>query len=269
MKPRKKPTRFQRPRDHVQGFVQEFRTLVGPYGAYTAFSDFCEMSALAIANSVDQARRGPREDRYLRLINSYAKKEERIVFPSLLARVVNALEGEPQDFLGVVCTELKLLDRKRGQFFTPYHVSHMMAKMLLHDAQNEIDQHGFIQAAEPCCGPGGMTIALAHALLDQGINFQQRLHVTCQDIDRRMAWMCYIQASLMGVPAFVNIGNSFKDEVLDTFVTPMHFMAGWPGKLAGRREKEQAAAAQAATAAPDQGLAFPVDLRDQLPLAAE
>ena len=55
--------------------------------------------------------------------------------------------------------------------------------MLVHDAQRLFAEQEFIRAHEPCVGSGAMVIALAQALHEEGINYQQCLHVTAIDLD--------------------------------------------------------------------------------------
>lgn len=58
------------------------------------------MAACSISNAVDKSHFDEREKTYLRIINKY-EKEERQLFPQLLAYTVLALEENPeQDFLG-------------------------------------------------------------------------------------------------------------------------------------------------------------------------
>ena len=62
------------------------------------------MSATAIANACDQQgeTHDAREKEYLSIINRYTKAEQQ-TFPELLAKLVEALEEDPeQDFLGKI-----------------------------------------------------------------------------------------------------------------------------------------------------------------------
>ena len=68
-----------------------------------------------------------------------------------------------------------------------------MAKMLFSGVAAEIEQKGFITLMEPAAGAGGMVIAAASALLDEGINYQQTLHATLVDIDAAACHMAYTQ----------------------------------------------------------------------------
>ena len=84
----------------------------------------------------------------------------------------------------------------------------------------------------------------------QDINYQQRLHVTAVDIDRRAVHMAYIQFTLMHIPAVVIVGNSLSMEMHEYWYTPAHILGGWTAKLA-RADAEDAARARI-DPAPDQ-----------------
>ncbi|MGF6483464.1 hypothetical protein [Paraburkholderia sp. JPY419] len=56
---------------------------------HTVFSDFVELSALAISNSVDRAQFDAREKRYLDIVGKY-KKEEVAKFPQMLGLLVES-----------------------------------------------------------------------------------------------------------------------------------------------------------------------------------
>lgn len=53
--------------------------------------------------------------------------------------------------------------KQAGQFFTPYHVSQLTAQIVTENAVN-----GKYQVHEPSCGSGGMIIAVADKLRQQG-----------------------------------------------------------------------------------------------------
>lgn len=63
------------------------------HSTWEAFSDFCEVSAIAISNSVDWRQREEREKRYLETIARYEPKEQ-ARFPEMFALLVQALENE-------------------------------------------------------------------------------------------------------------------------------------------------------------------------------
>jgi type I restriction-modification system DNA methylase subunit len=91
-----------------------------------------------------------------------------------------------------------------GQFFTPFHVSELIAGVTL---QKE-DENGKITINEPCSGSGGMVLAAVKALMKKGKNPQQVLNVVAQDLDWNCIYMSYVQLSLNGLDAIVIQGDS-------------------------------------------------------------
>jgi type I restriction-modification system DNA methylase subunit len=129
----------------------------------------------------------------------------------MLGVLVMDLETGPTDVLGSVYHELELHNKWAGQYFTPFTICEFMAKMTLADSgdlKEKIEARGFVRAAEPSCGSGAMMIALALGMKAEGINYQQDLHVTATDVDLKCVHMCFIQSSLLGIPAVIIHGNS-------------------------------------------------------------
>ena len=110
---------------------------------YTVFKDFCELAALSMSNAVDRAQYETREARYRQIVKGY-KSDEVARFPEMLACLTLSLEGNMKDCLGQLFMALELGNSKAGQFFTPYHVSLMMAKMICGDVKAQCVARGYI-----------------------------------------------------------------------------------------------------------------------------
>jgi hypothetical protein len=222
------------------------------HSTWQVFGDFVEMSAISISNAIDAQQREKREARYMEIVKRYERRELDL-FPQMLARLVDELEAKPEDVLGRVFHELELHNKYTGQFFTPYPLCQMMAKMQTCDghAQAIVEKRGFITAAEPACGSGAMVIALAEALREEGINYQRYLHVTATDVSAPCIHMAYLQLSLLHIPARIIHGNSLSLEEFARWYTPAHIIGGWDTKL---RRKEAVAEHEPS---PDQPEIFP------------
>uniref|UniRef100_UPI003F491EFB N-6 DNA methylase n=1 Tax=Cupriavidus taiwanensis TaxID=164546 RepID=UPI003F491EFB len=145
------------------------------------FSDFVEMSALAISNAVDRHHYEPREKRYLEIAKKY-DRDELGRFSAMLGALTMTFEERVQrlvpngdglaDILGQTYMMLDLGNERAGQFFTPYTVSRLMAGINVGDGNPYVDRDGFVTIEEPACGAGGMVIACADALHDAGRNYK-------------------------------------------------------------------------------------------------
>lgn len=224
-------------------FIENFNRLCNQHQSWQVWQDFVNMSACAIANTVD-----PRTDVWMARENSYMttvkrySKEELDLISELLSITTLALEENPaQDFLGKLYMQFNLENKWHGQFFTPWHIAELMAKMLVGDNLKEkIVSEGYISVNDPCCGAGCMLIAFANICKDDlKVNYQKDVLFVGQDIDPVVAKMCYIQISLLGCPGYVVIGNSLTEPIggtdtipivtnnNDIWYTPLWFMGFW------------------------------------------
>ena len=229
-KPRTKPPP-QTTRDYLTTLEHAIRQLSYGQHLFTTFRHFVELSAIAFSNVADAINKAAREEQYLSIVKQY-KPEEFQQFPSLLGMLVACLEQEPTDVLGVLYHRLELHNEQAGQFFTPYPVCQAMAKMLVHDAKRVVAEQEFIRAHEPCVGSGAMVMALAQALRDEGINYQQCLHVTAIDLDLLAVHMAYVQCTLLHIPALILHGDTLRAKTYSIWRTLAHVMGFWDAKLA-------------------------------------
>lgn len=190
-------------------FLRVFSDLCCSKSDWQVWTDFIYLAAVAIANSVD--REGPvhdaREERCMTVLNGY-RESERAQFPDLLEILVNALEQNPdQDFLGEMFMAMELGSHWHGQFFTPYSVCRMMAKMQITSSEKELKARGWVGVNDPACGAGALLIAARNEFAGHGIGWLQTFFVA-QDIDQNAGLMCYIQLSLLGCAGYVVIADT-------------------------------------------------------------
>lgn len=205
---RKKPAgkNSEKHLDARKEFLRVFRQLTYRHRSWDIWSDFIIMFACALSNPVDKDHFDEREALYLRTIKRYNKQEQPL-FSELAAYTVVALEeNQEQDFLGSIYVE-------------------------------KVKKDGYITLNDPCCGAGATLIAGIHAarkrLEKVNLNYQNHILVAAQDIDMVVALMCYIQLSLLGVAAYIKVGNSLtepmtENDSLDNYwFTMMYFSDIW------------------------------------------
>jgi hypothetical protein len=240
---------------HQRNLITLIKKFSHSHHTHTVFADFVEMAAISISNAIDRTQFDLREKRYLDIVRKYSK-EEVALFPQMFAELAESFElrvammrkaasagaatSSLTDVLGETYMMLELGNARAGQFFTPYHVSRMMAMMVVGDGGPAVRDHGFLRLQEPACGAGGMVIAVADSLNDAGHNYQQVMHATCIDIDPCCVHMAYVQLSLLHIPAVVVHGNALTLDVWGMWYTPAHVIGGWKWKLR-RREAESRA----------------------------
>jgi type I restriction-modification system DNA methylase subunit len=208
-------------------FIKIFDGIAKHNHRYTIFSDFVTLSAISLHNAVNKLDH--LEAEYMEIIGKYTKDEANS-FSKLLAELINMLEEEPKDVLCGLYMELNLSNNKTGQFFTPNHISELMAKISYDDDLRELKKP-FISLSEPACGAGRMVLAFTKVMLSHNHNPAERLWVQCVDVDRIAALMCYIQLPLWNIPAQVYVGNTLTLEFRERFFTPAHYLYGQREKL--------------------------------------
>lgn len=247
--PRKPPAKKKEPVKHQlkeepikiqeseKEFLRVFKQLTYRHRSWEVWNDFVTMFACAISNAVDKTHYDEREALYMKTIKKY-NKQDQMLFPELTAYTVMALEYNPeQDFLGKIFMGLELGDSGKAQIFTPYHVCDLMARISLEDVVSKVKKDGYITITDPCCGAGATLIAALNEARKQlekvGLNFQNHVLIAAQDIDSMVALMCYIQLSLLGMAAYIKIGNSLtepmcsNDTIENYWFTPIYFSEVW------------------------------------------
>ncbi|MAY72057.1 MAG: restriction endonuclease subunit M [Halomonas sp.] len=213
-------------------FAKLIQSIAYDRQTWEVWSDFIEMSAISLSNAVDlhEATWQERENKYLQIARKY-KPEQLQKFAKALAMLVDEMH-EPRDFLGQTFMALELGNKWKGQFFTPDALCNVMAAVTLGDTVHKhIDEYGYFTVNEPACGGGATIIGIVNALKAMKINYQQHMHVTAVDLDIRSVHMCYVQLSLLHVPAVIVHGNTLTLEEYSHWHTPAHIMHGWNRKL--------------------------------------
>lgn len=194
--------------DRKKDIIKMIDTIAGKYSAYEVFSDWIRCCSLAISNSCqldhDKVWK-KRGQEYLDTIKRYTSEEVN-KFAKMLAMLTETLET-PSDALGEIYMESKMGSKAAGQFFTPYHLSKACAKLVM----MQPDKDGIYRVNEPSCGGGGMIIATAEVLKEQGVNYQKKMRVVAQDLDWKGVYMTYLQLSLLGINAICIQGNTLTE----------------------------------------------------------
>lgn len=216
--------------------VKLLRANVGRRGLYDVFTDFVEVFALAIRNSVsglipgDERGFAEREESFEHVKRHYTD-EEMSRFAEAFAYVTRIMEAEPCDVLGRLYMQLEISDASMGQFYTPYDVAKLMADMQVGGLEKYLETKPFVTVHEPACGAGAMLVAISQSLHARGINFQERMHVTCEDLSLTAVHMVYIHLTLLHIPAIVHRRNTLTMETFFTWPTPAHVLGRWNYRL--------------------------------------
>lgn len=213
-------------------FIRVFRHTAPNMRRLEVFRDFVSLAA----RELDMARiRSPENIEESRRICERYKPDDISDFKKLFCLMVTALEVKFHDFLGSLLMELELGASEMAQFFTPYHLQQLMARMLSQGAPAVVARQGFITVDEPACGSAGMIVAWAECMLEAGLNPSEHLYTRCSDIDPMVSDIAFIQLSLLGIPAEVITGNTLTLKANRVRYTPVYYLNNWPERLAFRR----------------------------------
>lgn len=226
-------------------FIKIFDSLTGRFNRWEVWKDIVWCIAIAISNRVDERFRDSREKTYMDIVSKYSEQEVNKIadlFGILHKNIIDKTEnGNYGDFLGEIFMELGLGNDAGGQFFTPYNICQLMARVTLdadmERAQQAIEKQGYMTCMDCACGAGATLIGAAEACVEKGINYPFQVMFAAQDIDTTTALMCYIQLSLLGCAGYVVIGNTLSEPMTGhvlfgenserCWYTPMYFEESW------------------------------------------
>lgn len=236
--------------DYKKEFLKIFNELCYSRQSWQVWADLMEAMACSLANSIIKV--GPeyeaREKGYEEAIKRLGSVDKAA---KCFATIVNALQENPeQDFLGSLYMELNLGNHWKGQFFTPYNITKMMAKITTAEAVEKVIEESWISIEDCAIGAGATLIAAANEFKYQGINYQQNVLFVGQDIDRITGMMAYIQLSLLGCAGYIVIADTLVNPIVgprlfptkqpgqEFWFMPRYYSAIWQGRqLANRLDR--------------------------------
>ncbi len=210
----------------METLTKKLSKLYSSKDRYQVLKDFFKVVAIAINNGStlihDEAWK-TREDDYINTMKTYEPEEQKIIVECFSDLVMimdqDVSNGKFQDWLGDLYMKSCTQSKEKAQHFTPYNVGKLMAELNLDGKDLTKD---IITFNDPCVGGGCLPIAFCDKLKSSGINYQQRALITCNDNDERCFYMTYIQLSLIGACARVELKDTLMNKNLGmTWDTPM------------------------------------------------
>ncbi|MEO0646536.1 MAG: N-6 DNA methylase [Cyanobacteria bacterium J06650_10] len=226
-----------------QQFGAQLKSLSASQSPHRVFSGWLEIAAITLHQlpyhsgelSKDNAFE-TLEAQYMERIKAH-DREMLNSFSEMLSLLIMAHNGSYSDFLGDITGEYELLNKHVGQFFTPYHLCRLLAKMSMGDVRSLVEEKGIITVCEPAVGAGGLVIATAEEAVSQGVDPRAYIQFDCTDVSRDAFNMAYIQLSALGLQAVVRHGNTLSGEYWEHRPTPqLRMFEQW---LAPRRKEQR------------------------------
>lgn len=141
------------------------------------------------------------------------KYAEGVEFGRLMGVYTEAVEELPfQDILGELFMRLDVNSARSGQYFTPWNIAEMMARMQFSREQFEavVAEKGEVSVCDPAVGSGVMLLAFAKVVHGElGRTGLNRLRLYGTDIDQRCVLMCRIQLRMNGLDTFGRMAGLF------------------------------------------------------------
>ena len=226
-----------------QQFCSKLKSLSTSQSPHRVFSDWLEIAAISIHQLPYHSGELEKDSAFETLEAQYMQgiqahsREKLNSFSEMLSLLIMAHNGGYSDFLGDIAGEYELLNKRVGQFFTPYHVCGLMAKVSMGNVRSLVEEKGLITICEPAVGAGGMVIAAAEEAESQGVDPCAYIQFDCTDVSRDAFNMAYIQLSALGLQAVVRHGNTLSGEYWEHRPTPqLRLFEQW---LAPRRKTQR------------------------------
>lgn len=209
--------------DQLKDIAEMIRSIDPGRNPRNVFTDFVELLALAFANIPPKKEL---DERYQAIIKTY-QPEQQEKFPEAVALLVMYLDhlNKIQDVFGELYMQMSAGNSYLGQFFTPGHVSSLLADLTLdeRDCAEVISKHRHITLIEPTCGGGSTILAACQRVREMGYNPQTQVLVEASDLDISCVYMTLAQLGLWGIPAVVKHQNALTQETFSVYRTPFLF----------------------------------------------
>ena len=218
--------------DEYKEIVKIMKTCADTKNLYEVFTDFIKLMAYDISSVVDLSAKDERVKKYQDIAKKYTA-EQLNSCAEIMALVTSALERKREDVFGRLYMELSFGDKLKAQEFTPTGISNLMARLSFDEesVQKALKKDGFVTIEDSSCGGGSTLIQAIEVLKDMGVNPNGQILVFANDLDFNAVAMCYVQLSLLGVPAVIKHQDTLTLETYSTWFTPFFVLDGWDSRL--------------------------------------
>lgn len=159
------------------------------------------------------------DEEYLKVVRRYRDTGEQghreiDYFCNAFGLLMQKMKETNKELLGELCMTWEVANKYTGQFFTPWHVAEMMARMSAPKGESINDC---------CCGSGVMLIASCKTMTNEHLD---KAVFYGQDIDFTCVMMCALNLTFFNLSGYVIWGNSLTNERRRIFRTIRSYMGG-------------------------------------------
>ena len=184
------------PRNTVHQIVKLIEQNYYLFGGWTnAFEQVLDLTLYALNRQ---------EEKYMKTVRQMDKRSVTVTsqIVGILMKVL-CYDYCIWDYLGEVYMQIASMSKSKalGQFFTPFHICEMMARVQLGDIKNLVSkaqkENRRVSIMEPCVGSGAMLLACKKVIIEEtGLSGLDHFEFFGQDIDPVCVKMCRIQMTL-------------------------------------------------------------------------
>lgn len=187
------------------------------YNAHQVFDDWVALMFYALQRN---------DEEYLKIVGRYRNERpacpvgrprgEREIdhFCNAFGLLMKKMAETNQELLGEIYMQWEVANKYTGQFFTPWHIAELMAR-ILNPAGETIN--------DCCCGSGVMLIAACKTMTNEQLD---KAVFVGQDIDFTCVMMCALNLTFFNLNGYVIWGNSLTLERKRIFKTIRSYMGG-------------------------------------------
>ena len=190
--------------------LKELEAVRGRYDRHEIFRDWIGMTErylsmvphhfMSVISSGRLAEDPPEDKEFWDLIRERYDQDEYAAMSRATAMLIEASDQCYMDVPGEVFMQMEVANQKfADQYFTPWNIAYMMAKMTV-DPDALEDREEPLTICDPCCGSGVMLLASAAQFPDAAVRSGQ-VRFYGQDIDHRCVTMARINLRLYGLNA--------------------------------------------------------------------
>lgn len=208
----------------VKSFVKKLEFTNGKYIFKDIFRDIISLTVYFI--NAKMLNNKQYAEKFDKIMQNYTIEEQKQLWEILLELMeLYNKQKEPNDIMTGIFGELELGNKNTGQFFTPTHISDMIAKIAVDENKidEDIKKDGYTTLHEPTMGAGGMILAYAKELQLRGYQLSRNLYVEAWDIDVLCVYMTFLQLSMYDIPAKIVCGDTLLMKENFVLYTPAYY----------------------------------------------
>lgn len=209
----------------VDNIVKKIQSLVHKQNYDEIFFDWVRCMFYTYSNTCNKIGAEDREEKYKNIVKKYGEGIIN-VFIECNVELIRLFEKNIDDYLGKIHHKLEVHNKMKGQFFTPFHISKLMAETRVNELIKELNSKKRIKIMDAACGSGCLILGILAVLKEKGINYQNKIFISCSDLDENVIQMAYIQLTLAGAKARCKNEDALTGKCFESWDTFSYAISG-------------------------------------------